>query len=83
MSSSDGRGRGSKVIVTQRQIESAKDPGTESGRSMVRCVVASAHVQRMLEAIQSDYSNALTLQRLSVTIGRQPAYLGRLFRQEV
>jgi PAS domain S-box-containing protein len=37
----------------------------------------------MLDIIQNDYAGVVTLQRLSATIGRQPAYLGRLFRQEV
>ena len=45
--------------------------------------MTNTHVQRMLDVIQNDYAGVVTLQRLSATIGRQPAYLGRLFRQEV
>jgi len=37
----------------------------------------------MLDVIESQYADVVTLRMLSATIGRQPAYLGRLFRQEV
>lgn len=40
-------------------------------------------VRRMLDVIERDYANIVTLRTLSSTVGRQPAYLGRLFRQEV
>ena len=39
-------------------------------------------VQRMIELIQAEYANVVTLRRLGALIGRQPAYLGRLFRRE-
>src|ERR1700704_6415456 len=42
-----------------------------------------AHVQRMLEQIQGNYTQRLTLGTLARDLGRQPAYLGRLFREEV
>lgn len=37
----------------------------------------------MLDAIESQYAGTLTLRTLSESVGRQPAYLGRLFQQEV
>ncbi len=40
-------------------------------------------VRRMLDVIEREYANVVTLRTLSSTVGRQPAYLGRLFRQEV
>jgi PAS domain S-box-containing protein len=40
-------------------------------------------VRQMLTQIESDYSQLITLRTMSATIGRQPAYLGRLFHQEV
>jgi AraC-like DNA-binding protein len=44
---------------------------------------AHAHVQRMLEQIHGSYTQRLTLGTLGRTLGRQSAYLGRLFRQEI
>src|SRR6266850_738700 len=41
------------------------------------------HVQRMLEQIQRNYTQRLTLAALARTLGRQSAYLGRLFREEI
>jgi two-component system response regulator YesN len=49
-------------------------------------MMATVHnllVQRMLATIESDYAAALTVRTLSKAIGRQPAYLGRVFRQVV
>lgn len=40
-------------------------------------------VRRMLDVIERDYANVVTLRTLSSNVGRQPAYIGRLFRQEV
>jgi AraC-like DNA-binding protein len=40
-------------------------------------------VRQMLTQIERDYSQAITLRTMSASIGRQPAYLGRLFQQEV
>ena len=40
-------------------------------------------VQRMLEEIERDYAQPITLRTISATIGRQPAYLGRVFQHEV
>ena len=40
-------------------------------------------VRRMLDAIDGQYSEAMTLRTVSAQVGRQPAHLGRLFRQEV
>jgi PAS domain S-box-containing protein len=37
----------------------------------------------MLEQIQANYTRRLTLTTLANTLGRQSAYLGRLFREEV
>jgi AraC-like DNA-binding protein len=37
----------------------------------------------MLDVIDTQYAEVVTLRTLSATVGRQPAYLGRLFRQEV
>jgi AraC-like DNA-binding protein len=45
--------------------------------------VSNNHVRQMLDVINTHYADAITLQTLSVRIGRQPAYLGRLFREEV
>jgi len=41
------------------------------------------HVKRMLEEIQRTYTSRVTLGTLARVLGRQPAYLGRLFRDEV
>jgi AraC-like DNA-binding protein len=41
------------------------------------------HVQRMLDEIHEHYADRLNLGTLARTLGRQAAYLGRLFRQEV
>jgi PAS domain S-box-containing protein len=41
------------------------------------------HVQRMLNHIQRNYTQRLTLGALAKTLGRQSAYLGRLFRDEI
>ena len=46
-------------------------------------LAAMTLVQRMLDAISRQYSEAMTLRTVSAHVGRQPAYLGRLFRQEV
>src|SRR5688572_6792370 len=40
-------------------------------------------VRQMLTQIENGYSQAITLRTMSAAIGRQPAYLGRLFHQEV
>jgi YesN/AraC family two-component response regulator len=37
----------------------------------------------MLEQIQGNYTQRLTLGTLARTLGRQSAYLGRLFREEI
>ena len=37
----------------------------------------------MLDVIERDYADVVTLRTLSSSVGRQPAYIGRLFRQEV
>jgi len=37
----------------------------------------------MLDLIEREYASAVTLRTLSSAVGRQPAYVGRLFRQEV
>jgi len=41
------------------------------------------HVQRMIDQIQRDYTAPLTLNTFARTLGRQAAYLGRVFRDEV
>ena len=41
------------------------------------------HVRRMLEEIQRRYTERVTLGTLATVLGRQPAYLGRLFRDAV
>ena len=40
-------------------------------------------VRQMLDVIERDYSQVLTLRTLAASVGRQPAYLGRLFQQEI
>jgi PAS domain S-box-containing protein len=40
-------------------------------------------VQQILEEIERDYAQPITLRTISATIGRQPAYLGRVFQHEV
>jgi AraC-like DNA-binding protein len=37
----------------------------------------------MLEQIESGYDQAITVRTMSATVGRQPAYMGRLFFQKV
>jgi AraC-like DNA-binding protein len=44
---------------------------------------AVSHTQRMLDVIQRSFADRVTLDTLAVTIDRQAAHLGRLFRQEV
>jgi PAS domain S-box-containing protein len=39
-------------------------------------------VRQMVEQIESEYALGITLRTMSATVGRQPAYLGRLFHQE-
>jgi PAS domain S-box-containing protein len=39
-------------------------------------------VQHMVNVIERSYADSLTLRGLSANVGRQPAYLGRLFREE-
>jgi AraC-like DNA-binding protein len=41
------------------------------------------HVERMLNHIKHHYTQRLTLGTLAQTLGRQAAYLGRLFRDEI
>jgi PAS domain S-box-containing protein len=41
------------------------------------------HVQRMLDVIHTTYAEHVTLDTLAAALGRQPAYLGRLFRRTV
>ena len=45
--------------------------------------MANQIVHRMLDVIETDYASIVTLRTLSSTVGRQPTYLGRLFRQEM
>lgn len=40
-------------------------------------------VRHILDLIDRQYGDVVTLRTLSTSVGRQPAYLGRLFRQEV
>ena len=44
--------------------------------------MSNSLVQRMIAVIETEYADIVTLRRLSATMGRQPAYLGRLFRRE-
>jgi YesN/AraC family two-component response regulator len=37
-------------------------------------------VRRMLDAIDREYADVLTLRTLGARVGRQPAYLGQVFR---
>jgi two-component system, response regulator YesN len=53
------------------------------GACALRGFVNNIIVRRMLDVIEREYANVVTLRTLSSTVGRQPAYLGRLFRQEV
>jgi len=41
------------------------------------------HVQQMLDQIRRNYTQRLTLATVAKTLGRQSAYLGRLFRDEI
>lgn len=43
----------------------------------------SDHVRRMLDVIETSYTDRITLHTLSATLNRQSAYLGHLFRKEV
>jgi two-component system, response regulator YesN len=45
--------------------------------------VANSLVRRMLDDIDAHYAGVVTLKTLGALVGRQPSYLGRLFRQEV
>jgi two-component system response regulator YesN len=40
-------------------------------------------VRLMLDVIEHEYANVVTLRTLASLVGRQPAYLGRLFHQQV
>lgn len=44
--------------------------------------MSNSLVQRMIEVIETEYANVVTLRRLSALMDRQPGYLGRLFRHE-
>ena len=44
--------------------------------------MSSLLVQRMIQLIEAEYAKVVTLRRLGAMIGRQPAYLGRLFLRE-
>jgi two-component system, response regulator YesN len=44
---------------------------------------AQLHVRRMIDLIEQSYSDPITLQFLAVTLNRQAAYLGALFRREL
>ena len=57
-----------------------------AGRTRVedlRGRASSVVVRLMLDVIEREYANVVTLRTLSSSVGRQPAYLGRLFREEV
>src|SRR5688500_7939377 len=49
----------------------------------MRVMTPHDHVQRMIDQIQRDYTAPLTLNTFARTLGRQAAYLGRVFRDEV
>jgi len=48
-----------------------------------RVIVANALVRRVLEIIETQYTQPVTLPMLSTLTGRQGAYLGRVFMKEV
>jgi PAS domain S-box-containing protein len=50
---------------------------------MQRFAVDNVDVRHILDLIDRQYADVVTLRTLSTSVGRQPAYLGRLFRQEV
>src|SRR5688500_7746033 len=39
-------------------------------------------VTRMVEVLENQYGDVVTLRRLATEMGRQPAYLGRVFLKE-
>jgi two-component system response regulator YesN len=45
--------------------------------------IARLHVSRMLELIETSYTERVTLDTLALTLNRQSAYLGHVFRREV
>jgi PAS domain S-box-containing protein len=45
--------------------------------------MANLLVERMLDLIDREYALPITLRTMGLRIGRQPAYLGHLFRQQV
>src|SRR5262245_39305266 len=68
-------------------IEVIRKVREQQGSSLEVSVSASAaahdHVERMLEEIHKHYTDRLSLATLARTLGRQGAYLGRLFREHV
>lgn len=50
---------------------------------MSRSTTTHEHVRRMLDEIHQRYNQRLTLACLASALGRQSAYLGRLFREEI
>jgi two-component system response regulator YesN len=50
---------------------------------MSRSATTHEDVQRMLDQIHQNYGGRLTLATLGRTLGQRPAYLGRLFHNEI
>jgi two-component system, response regulator YesN len=44
---------------------------------------AQVQVHRMIELIEQSYAEPVTLHFLAAALGRQPSYLGAMFRREV
>ncbi|RPI51901.1 MAG: helix-turn-helix domain-containing protein [Acidobacteria bacterium] len=40
-------------------------------------------VQRIIDAFERDYANAITLRTVASEVGRHPGYLGAIFRREM
>lgn len=58
-------------------------PRVAIAEEALRSPMTNNLVRQMLEQIHDRYADVLTLRRMSATLGSDPAYLGRLFRQEV
>ncbi len=79
---SDGRERGTEVVVTLPRMNAQAQPPASESRPQ-HTPAAQEHVRRMLDRIERSYSEPITLRSLASELHRQSAYLGGMFRRVV
>jgi len=74
--------RGSACVLARIQTDSARARAARRLPLQVApmSITGQLLVRRMLDEIDRDYADVVTLRTLGATIGRQPAYLGHVFR---